>query len=66
MSKINGDKARHAKRARKQTKMRERTRELRATFAGPLKTSLTPETAPRPEKSAKSEKKSAKPVTAAK
>ena len=47
MSKINGDKARHAKRAKKQNKQRVRNQELRDMFVLPLKTTLTPKVAPK-------------------
>jgi hypothetical protein len=47
MSKINGDKARHAKRARKQNKQRVKNQELRDMFVLPLKTTLTPKAAPK-------------------
>ena len=42
MSKINGDKARHAKRSRKQANQRVRNQELRDSFVLPLKTTLRP------------------------
>jgi hypothetical protein len=41
MSKINGDKARHAKRARKQSKQRVKNQELRDMFVLPLRTTLS-------------------------
>jgi hypothetical protein len=56
MSRINGDKARHAKRAKKQGKQRVRNQELRDMFVHPLKTTLTPKVAP---------KKAAKPAAPA-
>jgi hypothetical protein len=54
MSKINGDKARHAKRSRKQSKQRVRNQELRDMFVLPLKTTLRPAVAVKkaPEKKA--------------
>jgi hypothetical protein len=51
MSKINGDKARHAKRSRKQSKQRVKSLELRDMFVLPLKTTLRP--AAKPDVSAK-------------
>ncbi len=52
MSKINGDKARHAKRAKKQNKQRVKNQELRDMFVLPLKTTLTPKAAPKKAASA--------------
>lgn len=50
MSKINGDKARHAKRARKQSQQRVKNQELRDMFVLPLKTTLRPEVKAKPAK----------------
>ena len=56
MSKINGDKARHAKRSSKQAKKRVKNLELRDLYVLPLKTTLQP---------ALAKAKAAKPKTAA-
>ena len=63
MSKINGDKARDAKRRRKQGKQRVKNQSLRDMFVLPLKTTLRPELAKaKPAASAKpaAEKKAEK------
>jgi hypothetical protein len=58
MSKINGDKARHAKRARKQSKQRVKNQELRDMFVLPLKTTLT-KAAPSAKKTSSASKEKA-------
>ena len=58
MSKINGDKARHAKRSRKQSKKRVKNLELRDMYVLPLKTTLRPAVA---EKKAPGKKATEKP-----
>jgi hypothetical protein len=60
MSKINGDKARDAKRRRKQGKQRVKNQSLRDMYVLPLKTTLRPELAKAKPAS------SAKPATAKK
>jgi hypothetical protein len=57
MSKINGDKARDAKRGRRKASARVKNQALRDLYVLPLKTTLTPKIAP---------KKAAKPAPAAK
>lgn len=56
MSKINGDKARDAKRRRKKAGQRVKNQALRDLYVLPLKTTLTPKIAP---------KKAAKPAAPA-
>jgi hypothetical protein len=52
MSKINGDKARDAKRAKKQGKQRIKNQSLRDMFVLPLKTTLRPAEKPKAAKKA--------------
>jgi hypothetical protein len=66
MSKINGDKARDAKRRRKQGKQRVKNQSLRDMYVLPLKTTLRPDPAKAKAPKTAAEKKTVEKKTAEK